>query len=196
MNLFTYIQDLLLSHQVSKPNMLRKTNYTTTFKLSEELPYGVWEYLVKRRAEFKCEDCGENNNLQSHHIVRPEDGGKNILRNGKCLCTQCHPNYRIPYRINGRLHKSLCRQHGYERGTEITILLNHTKTTKEKIRILNELTQEDQHQFNRKMGRRREKFEQILRGEDKEFEKIRIRSENDTPDSYIDRIKKYLNSLE
>ena len=72
---------------------IRNKHYTITFKRDEELPLEVWTYLVKRRANFKCEECGtseKRRKLNAHHIKRPEDGGKNILRNGKALCSKCH----------------------------------------------------------------------------------------------------------
>jgi len=72
----------------------RRELCTFYIKPSEELPLEAWTYLVKRRASFKCEDCETNEahsrRLEAHHIIRPEDGGKNMLRNGKCLCSQCH----------------------------------------------------------------------------------------------------------
>ena len=74
-------------------DIVRNSHYTITFKRNEELPLEIWAYLVKRRADFKCEECGINEKerrLDSHHIKRPEDGGKNTLRNGKALCSKCH----------------------------------------------------------------------------------------------------------
>ena len=72
---------------------IRNKHYTTTFKRDEELPLEVWEYLVKRRVNFKCEECGiswKRRRLVAHHIKLRIDGGKNILRNGKALCSKCH----------------------------------------------------------------------------------------------------------
>jgi len=76
-----------------KKNVIRNSQYTVTFKRDEELPLGVWEYLVKRRANFKCEECGiswKERGLISHHIKKRVDKGKNILRNGKAVCTKHH----------------------------------------------------------------------------------------------------------
>lgn len=51
----------------------------------------AWSKAVKRVANYKCEVCGVNKTLNSHHIV----GRRNFalrweLRNGACLCAKCH----------------------------------------------------------------------------------------------------------
>jgi len=102
----------------------RRAILTISFKPDEELPFGVWNYLVKRRAEFRCEDCGKPEcHTKAHHITRPEDGGKNILRNGRCLCDSCHGFYswnnkKIREHENEVEYK-LIRSFGKEKGKEI-----------------------------------------------------------------------------
>jgi len=68
---------------------------TISFDSKEELPLSIWEYLVKRRASFKCSKCGNKNKLVSHHIVSRANEGKNTLDNGACFCTHCHPRPRL-----------------------------------------------------------------------------------------------------
>lgn len=51
----------------------------------------LWSQLVKKQADGKCEVCGKQENLNSHHIV----SRKNLnlrwdLKNGCCLCVGCH----------------------------------------------------------------------------------------------------------
>lgn len=73
----------------TQEKILRNSDYSLTIKRNEELSIEGWTYLVKRRANFRCEDCSSKENLISHHIIhRPE--GKNTLRNGKCLCSKHH----------------------------------------------------------------------------------------------------------
>ena len=61
---------------------------TFIFKPDEQLPIGVWAYFVKRRANFRCEECGKSCDVAHHIIHRPK--GKNTLRNGIALCYKCH----------------------------------------------------------------------------------------------------------
>ena len=51
----------------------------------------AWALAVKERADFRCEVCGSNSFLNSHHI----EGKRNRrlrwdIRNGVCLCSGCH----------------------------------------------------------------------------------------------------------
>jgi len=52
-------------------------------------------YLVKERAEWKCELCGGWNELQGHHIIFRR---YNIHNAGNCLiaCSKCHAHSRFP----------------------------------------------------------------------------------------------------
>jgi hypothetical protein len=61
-------------------------------KLARKIEEKFWKPLVKIRAGFKCEVCGDTNRqLNSHHI---EGKGNMDLRtnmeNGICLCVTCH----------------------------------------------------------------------------------------------------------
>lgn len=40
----------------------------------------------------KCLYCGEEKNLQLHHIIQRKDGGKDRLENLECVCFKCHVN--------------------------------------------------------------------------------------------------------
>lgn len=64
-----------------------------SFEPDEELPLEVWSYFVKRRANFRCEECGKKGTIAHHITPRPE--GKNTLRNGICLCSKCHGKKHI-----------------------------------------------------------------------------------------------------
>ena len=66
---------------------------TFSFEPNEELPIEVWSYFVKRRANFRCEECRKKGNIAHHIIPRPE--GKNTLGNGMCLCSNCHAKKHI-----------------------------------------------------------------------------------------------------
>jgi hypothetical protein len=51
----------------------------------------LWSELIKREAGNKCEVCGRNESINSHHIV----GRRNLrlrweLYNGVSLCAGCH----------------------------------------------------------------------------------------------------------
>ena len=73
--------------------VIDRNHYTTTFKRNEILPREVWEYLVKLRAGFRCENGDSKNHsqkLESHHIIPERKGGKSTLQNGMALCTACH----------------------------------------------------------------------------------------------------------
>ncbi len=53
-----------------------------------------WALAVKRRAGWKCEDCGAQGGnggvrLFAHHIHERSDGGA-LDGPGRCLCGSCH----------------------------------------------------------------------------------------------------------
>ena len=72
----------------------RAKNYVAVFKRDEDLPLEVWRYLVKRRSNFKCEQCNSNSEVEAHHVKRRGDNGRNILSNGMSLCLKCHGKTR------------------------------------------------------------------------------------------------------
>ena len=50
-----------------------------------------WTHLVKERAGFKCEYCGSDKNLNSHHIFsRANRSVRWDLDNGVCVCSLHH----------------------------------------------------------------------------------------------------------
>ncbi len=52
---------------------------------------GIWSKLVKRRAGYRCEVCGERKSVQSHHIISKTNRRLRYdLRNGACLCAKHH----------------------------------------------------------------------------------------------------------
>lgn len=63
----------------------------------EQLPLALWRELVKHRAGWSCEECGddykearkrEDRKLHAHHI--DENQSNNCLDNGAALCASCH----------------------------------------------------------------------------------------------------------
>lgn len=56
--------------------------------IDEQIARTAWTYLVRRKADFKCEVCFSELQLISHHI--DENKENNCLKNGKCLCRSCH----------------------------------------------------------------------------------------------------------
>lgn len=61
-----------------------------------EHPYSVkraeWALAVKTRDCFKCQGCGSEKNLNSHHIVpwKQDEVKRFELENGITLCNSCH----------------------------------------------------------------------------------------------------------
>lgn len=45
---------------------------------------------VKERDGWKCTECGHDDNLEVHHIIRYIDGGSNDMGNLATLCHKCH----------------------------------------------------------------------------------------------------------
>lgn len=52
----------------------------------------LWSKLVKKRANNKCEKCNGTKKLHSHHILTRKafPSLRYDLRNGVCLCENCH----------------------------------------------------------------------------------------------------------
>ena len=51
----------------------------------------LWSKAVKKRAGYKCEYCGKETTLQSHHMIpRTNYATRYMLENGVCLCYKHH----------------------------------------------------------------------------------------------------------
>lgn len=51
----------------------------------------LWSLAVKSDWAYKCAVCGKRGNLNSHHLVpRQHEATRYLLRNGICLCVNCH----------------------------------------------------------------------------------------------------------
>lgn len=52
----------------------------------------AWAAEVKRRAGYRCEDCGAQGcKLEADHIDERKDGGAQYdPANGRCRCVPCH----------------------------------------------------------------------------------------------------------
>jgi len=146
-----FFRDLLFRREIDQIIVDRRGSYTLTIKRNEELPLEIWAYIVKRRANFRCEDCGSTENISAHHIKRPEDGGKNILSNGRCLCSECHPRYRIyPKKREERRNKTkwkLIDSFGFTKGNEIFERYEKCKTRKERHQLIDDISKEDSQGF-------------------------------------------------
>lgn len=72
--------------------------------------YIKWREDVIKKAEYKCIECGSEENLQAHHInslfniSKSYDFNKDIIKdseefndvnNGKCLCQKCHNKIHV-----------------------------------------------------------------------------------------------------
>ncbi|MCF7875366.1 MAG: hypothetical protein K9L99_05855 [Candidatus Omnitrophica bacterium] len=69
-----------------KRKMKRKNKKTLENKLDK-----LWAEAIKLRAGYRCEYCGNINNLNSHHIfTRSRKATRWELNNGVCLCVSCH----------------------------------------------------------------------------------------------------------
>ena len=47
-------------------------------------------YNIKRKVDFKCEECGSGYKVQAHHIRPVSQGGKTTADNLAVLCFDCH----------------------------------------------------------------------------------------------------------
>lgn len=82
-------------------------NVNKNSKIVETVVYYRDPYLkqmVKRIAEGKCQYCGENAPfkdkqgepyLESHHLIRLADGGKDTIDNVVAICPNCHRKVHI-----------------------------------------------------------------------------------------------------
>jgi hypothetical protein len=51
-----------------------------------------WKRLSKEKKDLvgKCEECGESNDLESHHLVYRDDWYKTLPEDLQVLCCECH----------------------------------------------------------------------------------------------------------
>ena len=49
------------------------------------------EKLRKQNGTIECWFCGSKKNLQQHHIIPIEIGGKGLRKNKTWICEECHP---------------------------------------------------------------------------------------------------------
>ena len=140
MNIGEFLQELYLARKIpQKDSGRRAKTFSFSIKGEKDLPLLVWEYLVKTRAGFKCEDCDSALALQTHHIKPLVGGGKNTLRNGKCVCISCLNKRENMVNLKGRLHESLCYTYGQDKGTKMWEELKKLKTLKEREAMLDSL---------------------------------------------------------
>jgi hypothetical protein len=60
-------------------------------KVNEKKLDDLWALRVKEKAEFKCEYCGKEEGLNSHHIFsRSNHSVRWYIPNGLCLCVSHH----------------------------------------------------------------------------------------------------------
>ena len=86
-------------------------NYKNISHYLRTIPqYEKWRLDVINKADKKCVECGEKNNLQAHHInslfniskmynfdkdIIKESAEFNDINNGKCLCQKCHNKIHV-----------------------------------------------------------------------------------------------------
>lgn len=82
-------------HKVSC-NIFNQRSFPKGFKPRDNGPYisQFWKDEVLRLADYKCEICGSEDNLNAHHIQSATLNPmlSNDLDNGMCLCSECHYN--------------------------------------------------------------------------------------------------------
>jgi hypothetical protein len=67
---------------------------TITVEPEERLELKVWRFLVFRRADGRCESCGQGRSdrrrrdVEAHHLNG--DASDHRLANGRALCRRCH----------------------------------------------------------------------------------------------------------
>lgn len=73
------------------PRYVKKGRITYSEKRTSVLA-AQWALKVKERDDFKCQECGCENDLTSHHIISWKDNEKKRfeLENGVTLCRSCH----------------------------------------------------------------------------------------------------------
>lgn len=72
--------------------------------LARSIPgYSKWVEEVKRLADYTCVKCGSKDNVVAHHINNYRDfpEGRTDVKNGACLCEQCHYLFHGMFGISG-----------------------------------------------------------------------------------------------
>lgn len=151
----------------------RKT-YNFSIGPNEKLPLEAWRYLVKRRAKFRCEDCSETISLDSHHIIPREYKGRNILRNGRCLCRECHLKYKKLSRNTSLVYKDFVKEYGYTKGTKIFEEYRACNTYKERGQILDRIKEEKLELVKRECAKLEKEFDDRMEEakESKDYNKL------------------------
>ncbi len=73
-----------------KRTPLKKASKIPRLKLRKKADT-LWGELIKLRAGNRCEKCGRNGMVQSHHIWTRENlHMRHDPQNGVCLCPRCH----------------------------------------------------------------------------------------------------------
>lgn len=70
----------------------------------EDINLIEWREAVKRNAGYCCQKCGSTEHLQAHH-KHPADefpDEKYDIRNGECLCAECHRKIHLPRFTRGK----------------------------------------------------------------------------------------------
>jgi hypothetical protein len=69
------------------------------FNKKDSSIYKLWSFKIKELAKFKCIKCNSKKELNSHHIENWANNKKLRfdLKNGVCLCKECHINLHSIY---------------------------------------------------------------------------------------------------
>jgi hypothetical protein len=88
----------------------------------------AWSLAVKVQAGFKCEYCGKNSTLNSHHVYsRSNRSVRWDLRNGYCLCVAHHTFGNISaHKSPMEFSKWMEQDRGKEWADELNVLANKT----------------------------------------------------------------------
>ena len=65
---------------------------------TEDIRLIEWREAIKKNAGYRCEKCGQTEHLHAHH-KHPADefpDEKYDIRNGECLCEECHRKIHLP----------------------------------------------------------------------------------------------------
>jgi hypothetical protein len=62
----------------------------------------AWSFLIRAKAGFRCEECGEPGD-EAHHING--NGRDHRLSNGECLCQLCHGRKTHGGRVHSEEHR-------------------------------------------------------------------------------------------
>lgn len=130
-----------IDHIISKTAYSNR-KFIVEFPANESLPIEIWTYLIKLKADFRCEDCGSTKLLVSHHFS-PLEKSKNIhiLNHGKCLCTKCHvANYTM---CDSGDRVAFYSVYGKDKGRELFNQFKEIKTREDRKSFTDKLVSED-----------------------------------------------------